>query len=432
MEKNEKYQESPFKYREPIIRWLDYGRRSWQRLGFIKIISPQASPSYSTTLEGITKSLVTVVTRLEQIPDEIRDEVLSYVKTHRYNRYKNDRDLSRVELQDLYLSSPILPSSTGAITGDIETAGYGHTVYVEVPTWCVNLRIIRSDNYTLTDRGKALNALTGINNNVLRNYSHEINPMLLSPSEKYFFLYCIFDSDGDLVRDVYASLISEGSSNQFSREYVSIKIAEVLRKIASSRINKATSGVAMKLGQRMGSTIASIENKGKSPKEHFSTPRTEPLVDCGLLQKPVRTDYLYSLPARSIEFFETLRNSKSVGHFIETQLAYYTSYLLGITMDSSSILDERVANYASKHLAQSYLTLRSGLGYCSIREVAVLTTSKIFGEHLYLIEIFDIEKLIWNLAQEYKRAIRFTRSRQGDLSLMRMDLKLVKELLGGE
>jgi len=50
----------PFTYRKPAIRWLDYARRSWQRLGHLKIICSISSPSYGMNLEGITARFLSI------------------------------------------------------------------------------------------------------------------------------------------------------------------------------------------------------------------------------------------------------------------------------------------------------------------------------------------------------------------------------------
>ena len=168
---------TPFPRRSPILRWVDYARRSWQRVGHLRILCSLAHPGTRTNLEGLSKRFESVVTDLHNIPEGFQDRVSEYVRAYRGTRYRERRNLfSPVELQDLYLSDPLLPSQSGAITGDAATAGYRHAVYVEMPTWGVRLRLLRRDNYTLTDRGKVLR---GLRENSRRRHSN-IQSMLES------------------------------------------------------------------------------------------------------------------------------------------------------------------------------------------------------------------------------------------------------------
>ena len=425
------HQEPKFKYREPIIRWIDYGRRSWQRLGFIKIIASLASPSNITNLEGITKLLVTTVTSFIQIPADIQEEVIKFIQAHRYNRYTKIEGIEKVELQDLFLSNPNLPSNTGAITGDLEEAGYQHTVYVEIPSWAVDLRILRAKNYTLTDRGKSVLKLGEESLSSVRQFNKDQNPMLLTPGEQLFFLYCILDTDGDLIKTLFSNIINKGLQKEFTRETIGIEVANALEYLVSPKMRRLTSGAARTIVKRMDSTIYSIRTLGQSPKEHFGTPRTEPLVDCGLLKKPEKADYRYCFSREGDVFIKGLINAPSVSSFISTELAFYASKLLKEELKPFSPNDESL-KMVGKMLAQSYLALRSGLGYCSIREVALLTACQIFQQQSIFIEINDIESIIWGLSQQHSHGIRFTRSRRGDLSLMRIEMKLVKELINSE
>ena len=427
------HQEPTFKYREPIIRWIDYGRRSWQRLGFIKIIASLASPSNTTNLEGMTKLLVTTVTSFIQIPADIREEVIKYIQAHRYNRYTKIEGSNKVELQDLFLSNPDLPSNTGAITGDLEGAGYQHTVYVEIPSWAVDLRILRAKNYTLTDRGKSISKLGEESLSSVRQFNKDQNPMLLTPGEQLFFLYCILDTDGDLIKTLFSNIVNKGLQKEFTRETIGIEVANALEDLVSLKMQKLTltSDAARTMVKRTNSTIYSIRTLGQSPKEHFGTPRAEPLVDCGLLKKPEKADYRYCFSRGGYVFIKGLINAPSVSRFISTELAFYASKLMKEELKPFSPNDESL-RMVKKMLAQSYLDLRSGLGYCSIREVALLTACQIFQQQSIFIEINDIERIIKDLSQQHSRGIRFTRSRQGDLSLMRIEMKLVKELINSE
>src|SRR5687768_2173944 len=128
--------------RQPVgqLRWIDYARRSMQRLGFLKWTLDLASPTRGQSLESLTRRFFDSVTKLVDVPPELRDAIEEYIRFQQlHRRYKPG--VSRVEIQDIYLSDPRLPSHSGAITGDLERRGYRHSVYVEPPTWATRLRL---------------------------------------------------------------------------------------------------------------------------------------------------------------------------------------------------------------------------------------------------------------------------------------------------
>ena len=218
-----------FPHRRPILRWVDYARRSWQRVGHLRVLCAVAHPGTRTNLEGLSNRFESVVTTLHDIPEGVQDRVWEYIRVYRGNRYRGRQDLlSPVELQDLYLSDPLLPSQSGAITGDAATAGYRHAVYVEMPTWGVRLRLLRRDNYTLTDRGKVLRGLRRNSDEHIRTFNPDSNIYLVTPGERFFYLYCVLDVDGDLIQGIFSYLLQQESS--FSRREVGYIAAKALEK----------------------------------------------------------------------------------------------------------------------------------------------------------------------------------------------------------
>lgn len=397
----------------------------------MKILASLASPSANTNLEGITGRFEPVVTKLRPIPPVINQQVQEYIKAYRHNRYKKTVNIESVELQDLYLSSDDLPSKSGAITGDMSGAGYRHAVYVEIPTWAVHLRILRSENYTLTDRGKALLGLAGINTDSVEGYNPAINPMKLNPGEKLFFLYSILDVDGDLIKPLYGELVA--SRSDFSRGEVGERIASHLQQMLLERLRHPSNSTERRLADKASAIVLSIKNQkssGLGPRDSVATPRTEPLVDCGLLDRVDPMVYNYRTPNSAVGFISTLSEAESVGEFLETQLV--SCALPFVDIDREIADPETRQQVALKQIASCYLVLRTGLGYCSIRELAVMAVARALNNGSPLFEIGDAEMAILAASKEHGRAVRFTKTRHGDIGLVRFDLTLAEGMARGD
>ena len=416
---------TPFPPRRPILRWVDYARRSWQRVGHLRILCSLAHPGTRTNLEGLSNRFESVVTALHNIPEGFQDRVSEYIRAYRGNRYRGRRSLSSlVELQDLYLSDPLLPSQSGAITGDAATAGYRHAVYVEMPTWGVRLRLLRRDNYTLTDRGKVLRGLRGYSGEDIRTFNPCSNLYLVTPGERFFYLYCMLDVDGDLIQGILSCLLQREGS--FTRREVGYIAAKTLEDLSTSRLSRAARGQERLLKDRIATTIRAIENQkgsGMGPCESVATPRTEPLVDCGVLERTDRNSYDYQLSDKGREFAQAVVDSPSIDHVLETNLAR-----LSLRLSNGGNVPQDEPQGVTNFVAKGYTQLRSGLGYCSIREVAVMAMAMAIDEGDCSFELADAEYAISELARTHGRDVRFTKSRQGDIAQVRISPRVLAEL----
>ncbi len=416
---------TPFPRRRPTLRWIDYARRSWQRLGHLRVVCSLAHPGNRTNLEGLSNRFQSAVTALHRIPVGFQGRVQEYARVYRGNRYRGRKDpLAPVELQDLYLSDPLLPSQSGAITGDAATAGYRHAVYVEMPTWGVRLQLLRRENYTLTDRGKVLRGLRRTSDEDIRKFNADSNIYLVTPGERFFYLHCVLDVDGDLIQGILSRLLQR--EGPLTRRDVGHIAAEALQELSASKLRRVSGGRERNIKDKIATTIRAIENQkgsGMGPSESVATPRTEPLVDCGILERTDRNNYEYRLSDKGREFAQALANSPSIDHVLETELARWS---VGLSGGRSSPSDRR--RDVNHFLAKGYSELRSGLGYCSIREVALMATALAIDEDDCSFEVADAEYAISDLARIHGRDVRFTKSRQGTIAQVRIAPRVLVEM----
>ena len=408
---------SPFPSRRPILRWVDYARRSWQRLGHLRIVCSVADPATGTSLQGLTSRFEGIVTSLHKIPGGFEDQVGAYIRTYRTSQNsRRNGSATQLELQDLYLSDSRLPSQSGAITGDMSSAGYRHAVYVEMPAWGVRLRLIRRHNYTLTDRGKVLLRLRQGETGSVRVFNPNTNPYLLTPGERYFFLFCILDVDGDLLRSVLDNVSLR--KDAFSRSEVGNIAADALVGLLNDRFSRPMGGQERVVRDRIAATVKSLANQkssGMGPRESVATPRTEPLVDCGLLVRTDRNSYSYRMSEEGRQFARALVQAQSIDDFLMAGLAKWSVLLSGGAPLFYSNPEDVV-----RYVARSYSLLRSGLGYCSIREVALLADAMAIDEGVGFFELADAEQAVSEMARRYGKGVRFTKSRQGDIAQVRI------------
>jgi len=406
---------SRFGVRPSTLHILTYARGSWQRLGHLKMLCAVASPSNSVNLEGITSRFQASICNLVSIPSNLSEQVVEYIKKHRYNEYDLKKGLpDKIELQDYYLADSRLPSQVGALTGKRRGVDYLHMEYVEIPAWAVRLKLLREGNYTLTDRGKTLLVPTMSSGRVVpENAKKEANPFVISDGEKFLFLYCLLEADGDIINRLYSKLREQ--NEEFTVGTVRGLMLDVLKELSA----KLTS----RFDRQPSLTETHVSNMIKTlerDSDQIVIPRLEPYVDCGLVRRVHRQYYTYRLCDNVGSFLGFLSEFDKIDDFLEKGLAKASIGLLGIQSRTST---ERLRHY----LADSYLRMRSGLGYCSIRELAMLAVACAVNKH-DCFEIDDVEQELMSLYKEYGNKVRFTKDRQGYIALVRIDRELAESL----
>ncbi len=388
---------------------MEYARRSMQRFGFLKWVLSLASTSRVQNLEALTRTFYTAVTKEVSIPADRRETFEAYVQ----QREQRTQGTNSAQIQDLYLSDPMMPSHSGAITGDLERVGYRHAVYVEIPTWAARLRLLREQNYTLTDRGRVL-LLAGTSKSDESPTSSSSNPLLLNLPERYVSLYCLLDADGDFLSVMYRPLLGVQT---FTRADAGQAALDALEELRSTRLKHPSAGRSLELRAKMDRTIAAIKNQhqgGLGPKESIATPRTEPLVDCGILSKPDPDRYEYSFTDWGKGFLGVLSSTASISDFLENRLSSAVASCTGQPLSSTPPL--------LQILEWPYARLRSGLGYVSLRELALLSIAQLlYSQATQLFEIAAVEEVVKRAAAEGSRSVRLALGRTGGIAQVRID-----------
>jgi hypothetical protein len=389
-----------------------------QRVGFLKWILNLGSSSRGQTLESLTRAFFSSLTKSVAVPPAYRSAFEQYAQQQQlHRRYPKDKGETTAELQDIYLADPELPSHSGAITGDVDRSGYRHAVYVEIPAWACRLRLLRDENYTLTDRGRVL-LLSGHDPSIKDSlFSPGKNPLLLNAPERYVALFSFLDSDGDFIAVLYRLLLEQSNFSRGDAGEAAVSALEIIR---TSRLRNVSSGILQQTRLKIDRVIAAAKSQksgGLGPKESIATPRTEPLVDCGLLAKPNPTAYEYVFTESGREVLTAMVQAPSMNEFLLNRLSGVLAKSPGIAFDRPEA--------ALAAVEQPYRLLRSGLGYVSLRELAIAAVAEsLASASRPSFEISQIEHSLKQAASLKSRHVRLAQGRSAGIPQIRIDERI--------
>jgi hypothetical protein len=408
------------------MRWLPFARVSSQRVGSLLAVTAAATDARATSLEGITRAYEPTLRRGVRVPEERSADVHTYLnRQHLWERYRSLKkaDASalvgvEIQAQDYWLADPALPSASGAITDRVTD---------EPPQLAAALQLLRTANYTLTDRGKAMRmAMDASTEAIRRGDTATGNPFLLSPGASLFFLYVLLEEDFDFLRAAYATQLPD-IKETFSRMDFALRLDEACEQLRVAWVRRVRSGtdrervsrlseLAKKIREvRDGKTTRRLETwgGGRTP-DQLATVRLEPLVDTGVLGR-ARFDYVYSLSPDQRAFFESLIEAESADDFLERKLfgAYLASIGIAPVRTPSDEVWERIED--------AHAALRSNLGYAAFKEVVVLAMARLADERLgACFELHEGIEVIKEQSRLQPRAVQFGIRRGGGLTYVKI------------
>jgi hypothetical protein len=398
------------------FRWIAFTRVSMQRIGVLLAVVGAASEARAQTLEGMSRAYSTLLRRRVPVPAERKEQFATYLRSQRlwerYGKGASDRAPDRAEIQDLWLADTSGPSSTGAIT-DIVTH--------EPPQLATATRLLRSNNYTVTDRGRALAIVAERELRALRHGELDPNPFVPNDGAKAVLLYSLLDADIEVMQALYRRVLD--SKSEFSRVSVSECLGDVTADLIGEWGRRVRSGDDRKAVARLKDLQVLVSRPrgtgeewgGGRPPDQTSTVRIEPYVDLCLIDKPKRHRYDYRLTSRQRAFFDQLVGSPPE-EFLERKL--FKAYVAA----TSSASPERASDDEIwERIQGAYSTLRSSLGYASLVEVVVLAIAGLLAEGRGgYFEVGDGADVIRAQHDENPRGVRFGAKRGGGLTYVKL------------
>jgi hypothetical protein len=404
------------------LRWIPFSRVSMQRAGVLTIVSAAASDARPTNLEGIARTYAATLRQPVVVPEAERDRVARYLREQRlWKRYPSFREErlpegATVELQDLWLADPRLPAATGAITDD---------VIDEPPQLAASVRLIRSNNFTRTDRGRALMALLdGVDTAPLPQQVGDEkarNLFDLSLGARAFLAYTLLEADLDFMRVAYE--VAPLDAGEFTRAEFADELNEACRRLRARWIRQARSGADRRLLARLDEWARQIDKPRRSgkdwgggrPPDQLATLRLEPYVDFGLVTRTSRKAYRYTLDLGQRAFFDELVGADDSDRFLNRVL--FRRFLLAMGHEPEPIHADEVW----QRVRSAYNRLKSALGFASFYEVTLLAIGQLLNEDgSRYFEVGDGLDAIRERQRNDPRRIRFGVRRGGGLTYMKI------------
>lgn len=410
----------------PDLRILDRISRQTQRLGYMKRLIKRVSSTPSSNLENIGNDLVNAILRKVRIP--INEERYKYIKIRLFDKaYKTIKEQANLwhdgetdievymELQDLYLADPSLPSQTGKLVQED---------WRRYPFYGTSLGFIREGTFSINTRGQTLLHLVSINDELefqaFQEFLPEHNPFHMHKMQRLLFLYSLLENDGEVFFPLLAQLSQQGDKEFSDREAGSF-LPEIYKKVIARH---RTRSLSVEMRERLSVLEKSAESiakqrvqekyEGGGAREEASRPRLEPYVDIGMLTKPDPMKYSYAFSAFGLELAKQVRGVETSDQITEfLQRYFFETVAKAWATENTSIPS---ANEIIIGLRSAWKTISSSNGYAQIEEIALLSGIKTLVNENKIIEIATAREALIAFQKENPYKVRFTVDRLGVLA----------------
>lgn len=403
------------------IRILTSSNRTMQRTGYLKLLAKQTARVETSNLESLGKQCIQGLTKRVRIVAPYNVAVQDYVRVRLTDRVYhdlrkavlNDQSGSRpvaLELQDLYLSDPLLPSSTGKLV---------EADWRRYPNLATDLDLVKPGTYSILTRALALLAVTSKDEiSGFEQYEPTHNPLRISPEQAAVLLYCFIDNDAEIIYRLFNALLKEKDST-FDERLAGDMLPQIIRESVNSFRNAA---LPMEDRERIGvlekiaASIAEWRGKpysGGGAREEFIRVRLEPYCDLGLFSKPDRHRFSYRTTTALQNIMTNWYGLEATDDFLESR--FFTT-LAGVY---KAKVREATDHEAKKALLDAGRTLKSTLGYSPITDVGLLTGIRLLFQQKRVLELSRTRAFLRAWQKEAPHVVRFTVDRMGALAYVK-------------
>ncbi|MDG6906773.1 MAG: hypothetical protein JRN20_13415 [Nitrososphaerota archaeon] len=337
------------------------------------------------------------------------------------------------QLQDVYLSSNLLPSNLGAVPEE--------NIH-ELVDWASWLGLLSRSNYAKTVWGELLSSITPPSEiAALRDGKRSPNPYLIG-RERSFFLFILLGLDGGIILRM---LRSTNEDQEFTRDSVLATFLSNLQELSRVLSGHGTYGVVNELRdlRELTDTIKRELDSKSRPITGLMrvSPRLENLVDLGILDNVSKSDHLR---------FEYIYRKNRRGMV----MAQYANRILGepSEVQESRQFTDRVGSFLKKeffgsvnetyetgcrridspkdilpHFVRAYRLLARSIGPRPILPLAVVAGIKAMEEGVFF-ECEQVEGALLELSREYPGKIRLSGGRyEQGVEMVVLDKSLVED-----
>ena len=392
------------------IRILGAANKHMQRAGFLKLLAWQVSRVETSTLSALGSHLVETVTKRVRIEPPFSEALREYVQIRLFDAIYTDlrkavlsgSTPTGIEIQDLYLADPLLPSSTGKL-GENSRRFYpylGTTLdFIKPGTWSAMTRSLLLVHLTPKEELAAFEI-----------YNPRLNPLIISREQAAVILFSFLDNDAEVLLPLFAQLL-ELPGSRFDERTAGDLLPAILR-TATSKFGK--SSLAVEDRERLSQLDKAATNierwrgkpyTGGGAREENIRPRIEPFCDLGFLTTPAFKRFMLDWNATEPDYF--LEN-----RFFTTLAAMY-----GLSAREATEDEARTA------LGDAGLQLQSTLGYSPIKDCALLAGIRLLFNHQRVLELDSSRGVLRAWQKAASETVRFTVDRMGELTYVKF-LKL--------
>lgn len=409
----------------PDIRALESTQRPMQRLGFLKRLIRRVASLNTSSLDNLGHDLIETVTRKVSVPlDAARaDYIKQRLKDAAYRTLKaqtaawlkagdeQEPPVAAMELQDLYLADPTLPSRVGKLVKND---------WRKYPPLGVAIGLIRSGTFSLNTRGLSLLHFTPeAESEAFLSYKPDTNPFCLSRPQALLLLYSLLANDGEVVTPLWTKLAIElpsGFTDRDAGDYLpEIYRAIVLRH--RKRMISADEREQLLLLEKSAESISrwrDAERYVGGAREEASRPRVEPYADIGLLAKPDPFKYEYTFSLAGLAYIEALKGietSEAIEEFLKRQFFSVCAKAWAIDARVVTAPEDIVP-----HLYRASKAIQSPGGYAPIEELALVAGIEALLDHGQIIEPAITREAIITYQKANPYQVRFSVNRLGVLA----------------
>jgi len=392
----------------------------------MKRLIKRVSSTPSSNLDNIGNDLVNAVSR--KVRTTLSDEKYKYIRirlsdkayktikeqANQWNDGKTDIEL-QMELQDLYLADPALPSQTGKLVQED---------WRRYPFFGISLGFVREGTFSINTRGQTLLHLVSQNDELefqaFQEFLPEHNPFRIHKMQRLLFLYSLLENDGEVFIPLLRQLAQQGSEI-FSERDAGAFLPEIYQKvIARHRVRLQSVEMRERLLtlEKSAESIAKqrVQEKyeGGGAREEASRPRLEPYVDVGMFTKPEPMKYDYALSIFGLEWaklMSSVETSDDIADFLNRLFFKTAAQAWGEENAAALPLDEIIPG-----LQSAWKAISSSNGYAQIEEIALLTGIKALVNKNKVIEIATAREALIAYQKANPYAVRFTVDRLGALA----------------
>jgi hypothetical protein len=401
------------------LAFITNSRVSMQRAGMLAVACA-ASNRRASNLERVTRGLGEIVSHKVELGDDL-ERFQAYRRSLRlWKRYGNLPEQvepgTKVELQDVWLADPGLPSVTGALTKEVMS---------DIPQLAVNLRLLRKGNMSQTDRARALlNAYGEDATAALTGKERAPSPLVLPVAAQLILAYAMLEADSDFLRAAWQTTRVLGTS-EFKRADFATGLQGACDRLVAEARRKAVTGADRQLLMRLrewSDEIAKGRGSGPNwgggrPPDHLATLRLEPYVDLGLIEKLDRAKYRYRVNEAQEPFFRAISETESVMKLARTSLVRLLLRASGRGDDHRLASEDEIW----ERIRGTYQTMRSRLGFAPFVEVVLLSAGSLMEEDpTSFFEIQNGLDVILKRRRKAPKEVRLTISRKGELTYMKI------------